>query len=1202
MFTRPFAIFATFALALSAAAEMHWIWTQNGSSTGEKTEYRHSFTVDGKVTKAELLFTCDNGADAYINGKLAVKNSDWMNPSKKDVKSLLKAGENEIRFDARNAGGIAAIVGKLTITTADKKTQVIETGTHWQGRKKGAAEWGKPVSLGKYGVQPWGKSLDNKPSAAKVRPDAPEGIQALPGFKVERLYDVPKGSQGSWVAMTVDDKGRIIAGDQYGKLYRVTVPPIGSTEGTQVEALNADIDGAHGLYYGFGALYVMKNENKGDHGFYRLRDTNGDDQFDEVKLLRKIGGGGEHGSHSIVPSPDGKSLYLVGGNHANLPDNMEHSRVPMKWSEDHILPRMWDARGHARGRLAPGGWIARTDPDGKEIELLTIGFRNQFDAAFDSNGELFTYDADMEWDLGTPWYRPTRINHCVSGSDHGWRSGSGKWPNYYLDNPPPVLDIGPGCPTGVASGLGAKFPAKYQRAIYVNDWTYGTMYAIHLMPQGASFVAEKEEFVTGRPLPLTDLIVHPDGALYFMIGGRRSTSALLRVVYTGKDKTAPVASLPPTPEAELRVEIEKLHEVGVGTEAIAKAWPHLDHADRFIRYAARVAIERQPVAAWQAKALAETRPWARIEAAVALAHIGDPAVQADLHAALGKIDIASLSRDQLLGLLRAYQLTFTRLGTAGGPPASAIAKRLDALYPHTDNAVNIELCQLLIYLKHPSAVSKTLQLLATAKDDHHAVASEALLARNAGYGRQAHNVHDSRPNLQQFSYLFALRNADTGWSPELRQTYFSWYPRAFSWKGGNSFKGFLENARKEALEKVPDAAERKALEELSNRPVAQPANIVPPEGPGGNWTLDSAQASIENALLSDADFERGKELYTALACASCHRFNGEGGGIGPDITGSGNRYTLRDLLENIITPSAVISDQYGSSTVTRKSGAVIVGRITHEDEKGVHLLTNPFAPDTLAIIPTAEIAKREPLGISMMPPGLINACNEKELLDLIAYLLSGGNPEAKVYDAPPSQSLFDGKSLKGWQGDPSHWSVEDGVIVGSTMENKAKSNTFLIWEGGDVTDFQLTLEAKLEGSNNSGIQYRSKVVDPANYRVFGYQMDMHPNPPFVGMMYGEGTGRGIMATRGQKIEFTADGKKNQIGTTTAPETLNLAEWHTYRITARGNRLIHEVDGKVTIDITDNDPRALKSGVIALQVHGGGPMKVSCRNIQLTKFE
>ena len=120
-----------------------------------------------------------------------------------------------------------------------------------------------------------------------------------------------------------------------------------------------------------------------------------------------------------------------------------------------LLPRLWDARGHARGKLAPGGWIARTDPEGKVWELVSNGYRNEYDIAFNKNGELFTYDADMEWDVGTPWYRPTRVNHVISGGEFGWRSGTGKWPTYYPDSLGRVVDVGPGSPTGIGFGYGA---------------------------------------------------------------------------------------------------------------------------------------------------------------------------------------------------------------------------------------------------------------------------------------------------------------------------------------------------------------------------------------------------------------------------------------------------------------------------------------------------------------------------------------------------------------------------------------------------------------------------------------------------------------------------------------------------------------------------------------------------------------------------
>ena len=109
---------------------------------------------------------------------------------------------------------------------------------------------------------------------------------------------------------------------------------------------------------------------------------------------------------------------------------------------------MPDGRGHNRGRLAPGGIIYKVDPDGKNFESYANGFRNIFDAAVNRDGEMFTYDADMEYDFNTPWYRPTRLCHVVSGAEFGWRSGWAKWPNYFVDSLPEILDTGRGSPTG----------------------------------------------------------------------------------------------------------------------------------------------------------------------------------------------------------------------------------------------------------------------------------------------------------------------------------------------------------------------------------------------------------------------------------------------------------------------------------------------------------------------------------------------------------------------------------------------------------------------------------------------------------------------------------------------------------------------------------------------------------------------------------
>ncbi len=321
-------------------------------------------------------------------------------------------------------------------------------------------------------------------------------IKAMKDFKVELLYSVPPKAQGSWVSMCADPKGRLIVSDQYGKLYRVTPPALGMTGETKVEPIPAAVGEAQGLVWAFDSLYVMVNKNQ-ESGLYRVRSSKGDDQLDKVEKLRDIPHkGGEHGPHAVILGPDGKSLYVCAGNHTKLIPT-DASLVPRLWGEDFILPRQWDAGKHAVGILAPGGWICKTDPDGKKWELVSMGYRNQYDAAFNREGELFTFDSDMEWDMNTPWYRPTRVCHAVDGSEFGWRSGTGIYPVYYPDNLPPVVNIGPGSPTGMTFGYGAKFPAKYQDALFMCDWSYGKLYAVHLQPDG--LVSRRVRGIFERP-------------------------------------------------------------------------------------------------------------------------------------------------------------------------------------------------------------------------------------------------------------------------------------------------------------------------------------------------------------------------------------------------------------------------------------------------------------------------------------------------------------------------------------------------------------------------------------------------------------------------------------------------------------------------------------------------------------------------------
>ncbi len=351
---------------------------------------------------------------------------------------------------------------------------------------------------------------------------------------------------------------------------------------------------------------------------------------------------------------------------------------------------MVDGAGFMTSEKAPGGHIYRVSPDGKHWELVAIGYRNPFDIAFNRAGDLFTYDSDMEWDVHMPWYRPTRVLHVTSGGDYGYRNGSGKWPAYYIDSLPPVVNVGPGSPTGVTFGYGAKFPVKYQEALYLCDWSYGKLYALHLAPEGSTYAGQLEEFLTGTPLALTDVVVNPkDGAMYFTVGGRNTQSGLYRVTYRGDEPTAPAGPSDRSASVDargLRHKLEAFHG-HADPKAVETAWPYLGHPDRFVRWAARLAIEFQSTCSWREKALAETSsPEAALNALLALTHVtaSDPAHRPDkapapdtatrdqILAALDRIAWNSLSVAQQLDLIRVYQVVLNRFGR----PDASTARRL----------------------------------------------------------------------------------------------------------------------------------------------------------------------------------------------------------------------------------------------------------------------------------------------------------------------------------------------------------------------------------------------------------------------------------------------------------------------------------------------------------------------------------------------
>jgi putative heme-binding domain-containing protein len=810
-----------------------------------------------------------------------------------------------------------------------------------------------------------------------------ERIKVPEGFKVELLYSVPGVEQGSWVNLCVDNKNRLLVSDQFGGLYRIAPPAPGQTvKPSDVETVPAEIRAVNGMVWAFDALYVGVNdyEQKIPSGLYRLTDSDGDDRLDKVELLREAKSKGDHGVHAVVPTPDGKALYLVTGNNTKPPQLAASSQVPQVWGEDHLLPSMPDGRGHNVGVLAPGGIIYRVSPDGKQFEAYASGFRNIYDASVNRDGELFTFDADMEYDVNAAWYRPTRICLTTSGAEFGWRNGAGKRPAFYPDNLPGILDIGPGSPTGTTFGYNAKFPAKYQDALYALDWSWGKVYAVHLKPEGSGYTATKEEFITGAPLPITDAIINPaDGAMYFTIGGRRVQSGLYRVTYVGKESTALVTSQPPVaPARQARRNLEAFHG-RQDPQAVATAWPYLADADRFIRWAARTAVEHQPLDAWANKALQETNPAIQVEALLALARVAgdcpqhraadavvDTAMRDKLLNALLAIDSKKLAHEQHLTQLRTLQIVLVRFGRPEDEVVQQLLTKFDPQFPAKSYEQNWLLCETLAYLQSPTVAAKAIALIQAAPTQE-----------------------------EQMQYARSIRFLKAGWTTALRSAYLEWFLKAANYQGGASFTKFIEMIRTDAVESFDEKSKVELAELLAKKPesksVLENLGEMFKDRQAKQWTLEELSAVASQSGLQNRNLENGRKLFAASGCFACHRFGNEGGMSGPDLTTAGRRYSPHDLIDQVVNPSKVINEQFSAMRVLTVSGDVLTGVLVNLNGDSLTLNTDLTNPNQRVNIDRKEVEEMSVAPISPMPAELFSRMTKDEILDMLAYVIAGPN-------------------------------------------------------------------------------------------------------------------------------------------------------------------------------------------------------------------
>jgi putative heme-binding domain-containing protein len=256
-------------------------------------------------------------------------------------------------------------------------------------------------------------------------------------------------------------------------------------------------------------------------------------------------------------------------------------------------------------------------------------------------------------------------------------------------------------------------------------------------------------------------------------------------------------------------------------------------------------------------------------------------------------------------------------------------------------------------------------------------------------------MYSNFPDLQKNYYLYSLRNLKENWNIDQRKMYFTALNDARTRSGGASYQGFLNNIEKEAFENATDI-DRLAIEALGlKKPYKAPA-LPKAAGPGREYKL-AELVQLADGKLVKRDFKNGQKMYAASRCVVCHRYNGDGGATGPDLSQVAGRFSLKDLCESIVEPNKVISDQYKASIIETKSGKFITGKVVSENAESLIVVTDPEDSSKVQDLKKKDVESVKVSPVSLMPQDLLKTLNENEVLDLLAYLLSRGDPSHVMF-------------------------------------------------------------------------------------------------------------------------------------------------------------------------------------------------------------
>lgn len=535
------ATFASFLLAAGAAAEeAEWIWApdhaKEGVPTGEACHFRKAINLRAPEG-GQIVIAADDQYELYLNGRRIGAGEATKKLDEYDITKFLTRGANVVAVRVQNnTGKTAALVARVTVKDQGEWT-AHSTDASWRTSLRPMPMWNTAIysdrgwmpaqSFGMLGATaPWDRR-ENVPAEQTSRS---ERFIIDPQFEVQQV--LASDQLGSLIAMSFNEFGHILAAKEGSGLLLI-YDANGDKIPERVRTYCDKVKNIQGILALNGEVFVT-GEGPDGTALYRLADKDRDGVLESVRtLVRFKCEVTEHGPHGIVLGPDGL-IYVMLGNHTTLDGSYESGSPHRDFYDSDLVPKYEDPGGHAAGIKAPGGVVIRTDTEGSGVQLVAGGLRNPYDLAFNREGELFIHDADMESDEGTTWYRPTRLCHVVPGGEYGWRSGWSKWPEYYLDSLPAVIDTGRGSPAGIVTYNHFMFPVRFHGCLFTADWSQGKILAIKLKRNGATYTATSETFLEGNPLNVTDLDVGPDGWLYFCTGGRGTSGGIYRVTWKGQ--------------------------------------------------------------------------------------------------------------------------------------------------------------------------------------------------------------------------------------------------------------------------------------------------------------------------------------------------------------------------------------------------------------------------------------------------------------------------------------------------------------------------------------------------------------------------------------------------------------------------------------------------------------------------------------------